>query len=65
MILPAGIAIYVAAMMFRSLMQHINIGFKWNVKYDYPVYEIGIPLILLAVMKIRKTVRRPEGGKQA
>lgn len=64
MILPAGIAIYVPAMMFRSLMQHINVGFKWNVKYDYPVYEVVIPLILLVVMRIRTTVRRPEGGTQ-
>lgn len=64
MILPAGITIYASAMMFRSLMQHINIGFKWNVKYDYPVYEIVLPIVLLAVMKIRKAVRRPEGGNQ-
>lgn len=53
MIIPAGAAIYFGSFLFRSLMQQIWFGFEYNIKYHFPIFQIVIPLVVLAVMKIR------------
>lgn len=55
MILPAGAAIYTGSLLFKSLMQQIWFGFEYNVKYHFPIFQIILPLILLLLMKWKKT----------
>ncbi|MDF2923743.1 MAG: spore germination protein [Paenibacillaceae bacterium] len=57
MLAPAGVAIYIGALLFQSFMQQIRVGFEYNVKYHFPVFQIAIPALLLLVMKIK-------GGQQ-
>ncbi|MFC3798663.1 GerAB/ArcD/ProY family transporter [Cohnella sp. GCM10012308] len=50
MILPVGLAIFGGSLLFRSQMAQVWIGFKYNLKYHFPIFQIAIPLLLLLVM---------------
>lgn len=52
-ILPVGALIYFGSLAFRSYMQQVRFGFKYNVNYHFPIFQIAIPLVLLTVMLIR------------
>lgn len=52
-LLPAGAAIYIGALSFRSYMEQVRVGFRYNLVYHFPIFEIAIPVALLAVMLIR------------
>lgn len=50
MILPVGMVIFGGSLLFRSQMAQVWIGFKYNLKYHFPIFQIAIPLLLLLIM---------------
>ncbi|MBB6731763.1 GerAB/ArcD/ProY family transporter [Cohnella zeiphila] len=63
---PVGVMIYLGALAFRSYMQQVRIGFKLNVVYHFPIFQIALPILILAVMLIRSPgtpkIRRADDG---
>ncbi|WP_127532126.1 GerAB/ArcD/ProY family transporter [Paenibacillus kobensis] len=59
--LPVGIGIFVGSFWFKSYMHQVNVGFEQNLKYHFPIFQIGIPIVLLLVMLMRKGVRSGKG----
>lgn len=60
LILPVGLVLYVISFGYRSLMQHVWIGFQYNVKYHFPIFTIFLPVVLVLVMKWRGRRGQPE-----
>ncbi|CAM3756249.1 GerAB/ArcD/ProY family transporter [Cohnella lubricantis] len=52
-IVPVGALIYLGALGFRSYMQQVSVGFKYNLVYHFPIFEVAVPIVLLAVMLLR------------
>jgi len=50
MILPVGMVIFGGSLLFRSQMAQVWVGFKYNLKYHFPIFQIAIPLLLLLIM---------------
>ncbi|RUS46768.1 GerAB/ArcD/ProY family transporter [Cohnella sp. AR92] len=50
---PIGILIFAGALAFRSYMEQVRIGFKLNLNYHFPIFQIVIPYLILAVILIR------------
>jgi spore germination protein KB len=68
-IVPVGVLIYLGAVAFRSYMQQVRVGFKVNLVYHFPIFQIALPILILAVMLIRtpgppKAGRTEDGGGQ-
>ncbi|MBP1976752.1 GerAB/ArcD/ProY family transporter [Cohnella thailandensis] len=57
-ILPIGLLIFVGSLAFRSYMEQVRIGFKLNLNYHFPIFQIVIPFILLAVILLRSPQSR-------
>jgi spore germination protein KB len=53
LVIPMAIVLYSISFGYRSLMQHVWIGFDWNMKYHFPFFTIYFPILLWLVMKIR------------
>lgn len=60
--IPVGIGIYAGSFWFKSYMHQVNVGFEQNIKYQFPIFQIAIPAVLLVVMLLRSGVRA--SGKQ-
>lgn len=60
--LPVGVAIYGGALAFPSYMEQVRIGFKFNLVYHFPIFQIGIPVVLLIVMLLRSPKAAKTGG---
>lgn len=58
MTIPAGVVIFIGSLMFGSFMEQIRFGFKFNVKYHFPVFQIVLPILLLLLMLIRKKEKK-------
>ncbi|MBB3113056.1 spore germination protein KB [Paenibacillus phyllosphaerae] len=54
MILPIGAVIYIGSFLFQSHMAQVWIGFKYNLKYHFPIFQIAIPILLLLIMHMKK-----------
>lgn len=52
-ILPVGGLIFFGALGFHSYMQQVWVGFRYNLLYHFPIFEVAVPAVLLAVMLIR------------
>ncbi|MFC4101638.1 GerAB/ArcD/ProY family transporter [Paenibacillus xanthanilyticus] len=61
-ILKVGGVIFVGALMFRNYLQQNWIGQRLNLNYHFPLFQIILPLLLLAMMVIRHRLRN--GGKR-
>jgi spore germination protein KB len=53
LVIPVGMLLYAISFIYRSLMQHVWIGFQYNIKYQFPIFTIYLPIVLWLVMKIR------------
>ncbi|WP_310832122.1 GerAB/ArcD/ProY family transporter [Paenibacillus pedocola] len=62
-VVSIGVLLLIASLLFRSYMQHIRIGFSFDVKYHFPIYQFYIPLVLLLVMLIRRSMRAKKNGR--
>lgn len=60
--LPIGAAIYAGAMAFPSYMEQVRFGFKYNLVYHFPIFQVGIPVVLLIVMLLRSPKTARTGG---
>ncbi|MDQ8737430.1 endospore germination permease [Paenibacillus sp. LHD-38] len=49
-----GAVIFLGSLLFRNYMEHIWFGFRYNVKYHFPVFQILFPLLLLTLAIIKK-----------
>lgn len=54
LIVPVGMVIFAGSLMFRSQMAQVWIGFKYNLKYHFPIFQIAIPILLLLFMLAKK-----------
>ncbi|MGO4543176.1 endospore germination permease [Paenibacillus sp. 2TAB23] len=57
-VLTIGSMIYFGSFIFRNYMEQVWFGFRYNVKYHFPIFQIWIPLLLLVLAIIKK--RRSE-----
>lgn len=57
-IIPVGAIIYFGSFLFRSHMAQVWFGFKYNLKYHFPIFQIVIPIVLLLVMYAKKSRMR-------
>ncbi|GLX67813.1 GerAB/ArcD/ProY family transporter [Paenibacillus glycanilyticus] len=55
--IPVGIGIYAGSFWFKSYMHQVNVGFEQNIKYQFPIFQMVIPVLLLIVMLLRSGVR--------
>ncbi|WP_438447841.1 GerAB/ArcD/ProY family transporter [Gorillibacterium sp. sgz5001074] len=62
LVFPMGVMLYLSSFAFRSLMQHVWVGFKLNTKYHFPIFTILLPIVLWLVMRIRGKPK-PEQAK--
>jgi spore germination protein KB len=53
LVLPIGGLILVGALMFKSYIEQVWVGFEVNLKVHFPIFQILIPVILLLVMLLR------------
>ncbi|RAP77012.1 GerAB/ArcD/ProY family transporter [Paenibacillus montanisoli] len=56
-VVSVGVILLVGSLWFRSFMQHIWIGFEYNLKYHFPVFQIYLPALILIVMLLRSQLR--------
>ncbi|TFE25402.1 GerAB/ArcD/ProY family transporter [Cohnella luojiensis] len=59
-VIPVGLLIFMGSLMFRSYMQHIWFGFEKNLKFHFPIFQIGIPVFLLLAVILKS---RLQGSK--
>lgn len=64
MVFPVGIAIYAGARMFKSYMEHIRLGFEYNLKFHFPIFQIVLPILLLLVMFLTQGFKRNTDAPQ-
>ncbi|WP_246096243.1 GerAB/ArcD/ProY family transporter [Paenibacillus sinopodophylli] len=57
-ILLIGMVIFFGSFLFRNYLEHIYVGFQYNVKYHFPIFQIFLPIMLLTLAIIKK--RRSE-----
>lgn len=63
MVIPVGAAIFIGARLFRSYIEQIRVGFDYNLKLHFPIFQIILPIILLLLMMITHWVRRKRKEK--
>ncbi|TVY08872.1 GerAB/ArcD/ProY family transporter [Paenibacillus cremeus] len=61
-VVGVGVVLFIGSLLFRSYMQQIWLGFDFNVKYHFPVFQIYIPVLLLIVMLVRSRLRSSTNG---
>lgn len=49
-----GAIIFWGSFMFRNYMEQVWFGFQYNVKYHFPIFQILVPMLLLALAMIKK-----------
>lgn len=62
MAIPAGLAIFIGSFLFSSFMEQIRLGFEFNVKYHFPIFQIVMPSLLLVVMLVRRKWMKGAGS---
>ncbi|WP_018752517.1 GerAB/ArcD/ProY family transporter [Paenibacillus sanguinis] len=63
MVIPVGAAIFFGARLFRSYIEQIRVGFDYNLKLHFPIFQIVLPVILVLVMMITHWVKRKRKQK--
>lgn len=54
LVFPLAALLYVISFSYRSLMQHVWVGFAYDIKYHFPYTTIYLPVFLWLIMKIRR-----------
>lgn len=57
-ILPIGAMIYFGCFLYRSHMEQVWLGFKYNLIFHFPIFQIWIPATLVLVMLLKKYFKR-------
>ena len=58
MIIPVGAAIFIGARLFQSYIEQIRVGFDYNLKLHYPIFQIILPIMLVLIMMITHWIKR-------
>ncbi|MUT64498.1 GerAB/ArcD/ProY family transporter [Paenibacillus sp. NEAU-GSW1] len=62
---PVGTVLFTGSMLFASYMEQVWFGFKLNLNYHFPVFQIVLPVLLLLVLRLRqgwsKKVKQNDG----
>ncbi|MFC5703093.1 endospore germination permease [Cohnella faecalis] len=57
-LLPVGLAIYAGSFLFHSYMEEVRVGAGINAMLHFPIFQIVIPVVLLAWIGIKLSLRR-------
>ncbi|MCR2805673.1 GerAB/ArcD/ProY family transporter [Paenibacillus soyae] len=57
-LIPIGALIFIGCLLFRSHMEQVWTGFKYNVVFHFPIFQIWIPAALVLVMLLKKYFKR-------
>ncbi|MNY26997.1 Spore germination protein [compost metagenome] len=57
-VIPLGITILLLSLISKSYTEFIWIGLHFTVTRVYPIFQIGLPLLLICVMLLRKKKRK-------
>ncbi|MGP0583962.1 GerAB/ArcD/ProY family transporter [Paenibacillus timonensis] len=63
-VVPIGIAIFAGARMFKSYMEQIQLGFEYNLKFHFPIFQIVLPILLLLVLLLTQGFKRKRDAPQ-
>jgi spore germination protein KB len=58
----AGSAIFGGSFLFKSYMEQVTVGFKYNLKLHFPIFQIVLPLALLGAVIVKQRWMK-RGGK--
>lgn len=64
MVIPVGVAIFIGARLFRSYIEQIRVGFDYNLKLHFPIFQIVLPIILVLLMMVTHWIKRKRKKKE-
>ncbi len=59
-ILLAGGIIFGGSFLFRNYMEHIWFGFRYNLKYHFPLFQIVFPIMLVMIVAFKNRLAAKE-----